>query len=329
MKTSSSLSLLVVGLAFAGPAAAQEGGACPGFGRDGIPPGHVVIEGDIIVPEGWCQQEAPWQANPWPNGDVPYLFAPNVSATNQAQALLAMSFWEDVANVDFRPVAGDPNFVWIQDASNNSSSVGMVGGLQVINVTSWNNAFVIAHELGHCLGYFHEQSRTDQAQFVTINLQNVCQNCCFDAQGNPISCNFNFNVQPGSSSYGPYDFDSVMHYGQFAFSISPGVLPTITVLAPNQAWQSLIGQRTHLSFWDRTVMSFLYPDPDMVFVDQTAGGFNFGTFGDPYVSLGLGTTLVPSGGQVIVLEPSTYADVGVYTKAMTVRAPQGGVVIGS
>ncbi len=322
-----SLGALALGL-FAGGARAQVG--CIGQRADDLPSGYFVIEGDIQVREDHCLLEGVFETNLWPNGEVPFLFSGNTTASNQSQALIAMEYWEDVANVHFVPWSGEFNFVLIQDSTANNSALGMQGGIQVVNITSWSNTYIIAHEFGHLLGLHHEHKHPNQSAFVQVNLQNVCQNCCVDSQGNPASCNSQFTIQPTASTYGPYDFDSVMHYGQFAFSTNPGVLQTITVLPPNTAWQNLIGQRTHLSEWDGRIMSFLYPFSNHKFVDRTDGGtFNLGTFFEPFSTLALGIFSTPTGGTVWILNPSDYSDTGVFDRAMTLRAPIGGVVIGS
>jgi hypothetical protein len=87
-----------------------------------------------------------------------------------------------------------------------------------------------------------------------------------------------FERRDSSLKYGPYDFDSVMQYDQCAFAKNCDCdknlvcnNPTITVLAPFTAqWQTTIGQRNHLSYFDGLTMSFLYPRGDFRFVDATS-----------------------------------------------------------
>lgn len=307
----------------------------------GIPPGYMIIEGDILVPLDFYTSRATYMTNLWPGGDVPFLFSTNVNQANQTAMLNAMALWEAVATVDFRPLNGDPNWVFIQNSNANNSMIGMVGGAQVINISSWGSPFIIAHELAHALGYWHEQSRADRNSFIQVNYGNICQNCCPGG----VPCDYNFDIRTSGGEYGPYDFDSVMHYGQCAFSacgnnctVNPATCcqnnlatcRTITVLPPNQAWQTLIGQSTRLSVMDQLTMSFLYPESDWRFVDVQHAGWpaQYGSFVFPWATFQQGAALTPLDGTLWV-QPGNYSAVGTYNRRMTIKAPLGAVSLGN
>lgn len=230
-----------------------------------LPPGCMLIEGDIAVPKDFYENldtRGCYAVNLWSNGIIPYEFDANVDATNQARAIAAMADWEAVSGVDFRPRVSDANYVYIKDDTGNWSFVGMRGGKQEIGIHNWTLEYIIAHELGHSLGLWHEQSRNDRDTYVRIIEGNI-----------PLGDRHNFNKQPTSTEHGDYDFDSVMHYGQCSFSTCPdcpsaGLCPpptwtengrTIVMQAGYQAFQNIIGQRDHLSAGDKAVMAFLYP----------------------------------------------------------------------
>ena len=82
--------------------------------EDGIPKGYMIIEGDIVVPLDFYEQEATYATNLWPGGILPYVFDANVTAQNQARMLQAMAEWETVANVDFRPRNDESDYLHIQ-----------------------------------------------------------------------------------------------------------------------------------------------------------------------------------------------------------------------
>lgn len=357
---------------------------------DGIPPGYILIEGDIIVPEDFFTSKAAYQTNLWTNNEVPYEFDANVTAANRILMQTAMQEWENVSSIDFiqctnnqcLPPQGQPfiNCLHIQDSTRNSSRVGMTGGTQVVNIFNWNSRFIIVHELGHALGYWHEHQRADRNQYLQIHQGNIdsarCDTDCFTT-----------NFDPGTpNNYGLFDFDSVMHYGECAFAITPCpcVFPancqtievlmdcdTITNTCTNAAsagryctndadcdprfgtcnttinicikgtigqtcvndWDCEIdiGQRDHLSKFDSLTMSFLYAESDWRFIDQSSTPdpwSELGLFLNPFQTFEEGVNNVPSGGTIII-QPGSYNNTGIYTKAMTLRAPLGGGVIGN
>jgi hypothetical protein len=373
IKLASILSCLLI-LSFSLPRAVNgQEERLPELQKD-LPDGNVIIEGDIQVSRTFYKslvktrspQSAYQKANTlfWPNGIVPFEFDGNcapgsircVSAGNQVAMLAAMAVLQAVANVQFQQCAGNAcsgNFVHIQNSAGNNSFVGVQGGRQLINITSWGSQFTIVHELLHCLGFFHEQSAPNRGRFVTINWCNI-QGApappadCTDPTKNPIA-NINFTISNDASVYGPYDLDSVMHYDACAFSIDcPAgaacncVNATITVNPPfntqdllftplpaGQTWQQLIGQVTHLSYLDRVTVSFLYPQPDWRFVDQAYDGANGdpdGSFRRPFRDLVTGIANTPEGGSLWI-QPGNYPAVGIHGRRITLQAPLGNVTL--
>ncbi len=294
------------------PAPLLEWGARPAD----IPDGYMIIEGDIQVPIGFYELDIPWANNFWPNGIVPYEFDNNVTNANRIAMRAAMGEWSAVAQVTFNEFGCDIFYcVHIQNSNENSSAVGRQFGRQTINIFNWNFRFIMAHELSHTLGFWHEQSRTDRNTYVTINYGNIIP-----------GEEHNFDIANGSGRYGPYDYDSVMHYGRRDFSRNG--MDTITVLQNPGFWQDRIGQRDHLSRFDALITGFIYPRSNWRFVDRNYGGFlESGTFFEPYKNFVPGYNATPNFG-VLWVQPGVYTgSVGTYNRPMTWQAPLGGVTI--
>lgn len=63
------------------------------------------------------------------------------------------------------------------------------------------------HELGHAIGLFHEQTRTDRDNYVSIIKENVIDRLFY---------NFEKRTSKAMNLYGvPYDYRSIMHYGAY------------------------------------------------------------------------------------------------------------------
>ena len=105
--------------------------------------------------------------------------------------------------------AGRPGWLTCQDATGCSSWVGRQGSRQDVNLSAGCGFGATVHELGHAVGLWHEQSREDRDQFVTVNWANIQP-----AQRH----NFDQHITDGDD-VGGYDYGSIMHYGATAFGL--------------------------------------------------------------------------------------------------------------
>lgn len=286
----------------------------------------LVIEGDIVVGAADLTQGPKEQGGhqksvhtsgvnggsnlfQWPGGVVPYTFHSSVNAATPAGGTsernlirAAMRAWMNaVPGLSFVPRSTETDyirFIITTDAGIcGRSPVGRQGGPQDVELkSSCIPSFSTHHEIGHSLGLFHEQSRTDLTSSITINWSNIkgctdsatsrsqCGNTacksnplscgCTKAEVDANTCDFsnNFGTDSRSADVNAYDFDSVMHYPGTAFgkchdakgntvlcSAAGSVVQTTLVPPAGTA----IGQRTHLSTLDMVAMNVMYPKTDL------------------------------------------------------------------
>lgn len=97
------------------------------------------------------------------------------------------------------------------------------------------------HEIGHAVGLYHEQSRPDRDQYITVLWDNIANN--WDSQ-------FKKNNNSNAKILEPYDYSSVMHYK--AYLANKGGRPTM--VAKNGA---TLGNR-YLSAGDISAVKKIY-----------------------------------------------------------------------
>uniref|UniRef100_W5K2Q8 Metalloendopeptidase n=1 Tax=Astyanax mexicanus TaxID=7994 RepID=W5K2Q8_ASTMX len=127
------------------------------------------------------------------------------------------------------------------------SYIGRNGGKQQLSIgIGCGYVGIVEHEFLHCLGFFHEQSRYDRDDYVTIHYENIPEE---------RRNNFDKVSEDESTVQGtPYNYMSLMHYGQYDFSNTSK--PTIT--AKDAKFQTFIGQRYDLSPLDAVELYNLY-----------------------------------------------------------------------
>ena len=220
--------------------------------------GNAILEGDLMLGPATSlplRYGIPWQSTLeqksavavasrsylWPNGEIPY------AIDSSAQGKLAAITWAlrvfDSTPIRLRPrTASDRDYVVFRELGSGCwSYLGRQGGPQDIDVTTCGGGN-IAHELMHAAGFYHEQSRGDRDNFITI---------VWDEIAPEMRSNFDKRDARGQD-IGAYDYDSIMHYPTHAGSRSGN--PTIVPRVAN----ARIGQRDGLSSLDRAAIDLLY-----------------------------------------------------------------------
>ncbi len=170
--------------------------------------------------------------NSWPGGVVPFQIDGNAFPVGNAVRTRidnAIATWNSRSIV--RLVPRDPNnalqhFVTFtgpttsMSATEGNSAIGFQPGTtQRIRLGASVAQRTVEHEIGHAVGLFHEQNRTDRDNHVSVNFANVLPG----KEGNFITFIVNGVV---GLNFGPYDKSSVMHYGSFTFAADPAI-PTL------------------------------------------------------------------------------------------------------
>ncbi len=208
----------------------------------------------------------------WPQMTIRYRIAFDWRdlATNlmmEARILEAIAHWEARTPLRFVNGGSGPTITF-RNGMGCSAGIGRMiftgTDGQNVNLSTRCDVGAIIHEIGHTAGLWHEHSRSDRNDYVTVRTNLV--------QEGQVA---NFLLIPSwvARTVGPYDYGSIMHYDCIAF-LRPGLFGN-TVEPSRPGYDcSDIGQRSTLSAGDLRGVYELYP-PFFRITGSTIPDFRF------------------------------------------------------
>jgi hypothetical protein len=209
--------------------------------------GRAVFQGDILLDHlsplprvggrlpppsvGVAYTQYLWPKNAQGVAQIPYMIT--TPATNLSAAITA--FNNTFPNlIQFVTLGSQTDYVNFDFESGNQSGqcesyVGRIGGEQVATGSVSCSVGTLLHEMGHILGLYHEMSRPDYSNYITINYGNVIKG----SEDNFATLSDNFQDTT------LFDYASVMMYIPFAFTRNGG--PVLDTKPPGMQLSSLNG----------------------------------------------------------------------------------------
>ena len=202
----------------------------------------------------------------WPSGVVPYVIEGD---WDSGQELIEGNIrraienqFDDKTSIRWVERTNEEDYVAFVNGSNCSSSVGRQGGRQEIYLSGAFSCELkqITHEMTHAVGLWHEMSRQDRNEHITILWNNIKDDAKHNYELHSID----------GLDIGEYDYASIMHYSRGSGGKTDPktgiVLPAFETVVPNVE----VGISAALSEGDAAALNWIYADNWVVaFTDET------------------------------------------------------------
>ncbi|GLH15191.1 Seminal metalloprotease 1 [Gryllus bimaculatus] len=209
-----------------------------------------LFEGDIMMPDNTDFRNVVLDGNKyWPEATVPYYIEKEDFTSDELETIKeAIDEYHENTCIKFRPYKkGDSDYIVVRGNSSGCwSYVGRYGGGQVVNLQTPGcvHRGIVAHELLHALGFYHQQSAYNRDDYIKIHYENIKTGREHNFKKYNATTVTDFDIG--------YDYESIMHYSAYAFSKNGE--PTIEPLDK----MAKIGQRKGLSKKDIKKLETLY-----------------------------------------------------------------------
>src|SRR5262245_29867540 len=145
----------------------------------------------------------------WTHAEIPYRYAADLSTAMRHNVDAAIAEWQAKTPFTFHQrAASEPDYITFRPGTGTvcTSAIGRQGGEQFITLPGGCDAGRVMHEIGHAVGFFHEQARSDRDAYVQINWDNI--------DPGQYSQFYRYaDLGWDGADAGFYDYGSIMHYG--------------------------------------------------------------------------------------------------------------------
>ncbi|XP_055940325.1 astacin-like metalloprotease toxin 5 [Argiope bruennichi] len=159
----------------------------------------------------------------WPNKTVPYAIDKSIPSKYHNVIERAVEQYHKLTCLNFVKRTNQKDYIKFEKIRNEDGCWSYVGysktGAQTINLDEGCYYIgTIVHEIGHAIGFWHEHQRHDRDKYLTINTKNIMQG---------LQDQFTLTKPQDEIIYSNFDYNSIMIYGNYAFSTDLWNLKTI------------------------------------------------------------------------------------------------------